>query len=432
MDHADRGAAALTASRYHDAIHEYTEAIKSAPTSPDYHIKLSTAYQRTSPPDFKSAFIAAEKAVVLAQSRAKRELIVQAQLRRAIALFGLERYADASFVLQVVKKMDPKEKTLAIWENKIEKKLSEVGDNNQGAKSTVSETPTIKYLQSRGTWKDDSATSEEYADATKAEKDQSLHHEDVASQEAKSSPAQAKPVPQTPVDKIRYDWYQSTDSIFFTLLVKGAPKDDVVVDMQEQSLAINFPLVTGATYDLSLDPLYAAIDVSKSDFRIQSTKVEVTLRKAQPGQKWHSLEGDGPVSTSTAAISVRPKSAAPHSAAPSYPSSSRNGPKNWDKLADELTAKKPKKSKGNDGKEGDKAKADDDDDDDYDYDKEGGDEVNSFFKQLYGRADPDTRRAMMKSFQESNGTALSTNWEEVKKAKVPTQPPDGVEAKSWT
>jgi suppressor of G2 allele of SKP1 len=38
---------------------------------------------------------------------------------------------------------------------------------------------------------------------------------------------------------------------------------------------------------------------------------------------------------------------------------------------------------------------------------------------------------MMKSFSESNGTALSTNWEEVKKAKVETNPPDGLEAKKW-
>ena len=53
-----------------------------------------------------------------------------------------------------------------------------------------------------------------------------------------------------------------------------------------------------------------------------------------------------------------------------------------------------------------------------DSDDEGGDAVDSFFKKLYKGSDPDTRRAMMKSYQESNGTALSTNWEEVGKKRV--------------
>jgi suppressor of G2 allele of SKP1 len=50
---------------------------------------------------------------------------------------------------------------------------------------------------------------------------------------------------------------------------------------------------------------------------------------------------------------------------------------------------------------------------------------------LYKNADDDTRKAMMKSYQESNGTALSTNWEDVRKGTVETKPPEGVEAKKW-
>lgn len=69
-----------------------------------------------------------------------------------------------------------------------------------------------------------------------------------------------------------------------------------------------------------------------------------------------------------------------------------------------------------------------DDMDDLDY---GGDEANFFFKKLYAGADEDTKRAMMKSYVESNGTVLSTNWSEVGKGKVETSPPDGMEAKNW-
>ncbi len=100
----------------------------------------------------------------------------------------------------------------------------------------------------------------------------------------------------------------------------------------------------------------------------------------------------------------------PTATAPSYPTSSKSGPKNWDKLADEFT-KKEKAS--NDDKEGNS-----DEDMKVESDEEGGDAVDSFFKKLYKGADPDTRRAMMKSFQESNGTALSTNWDEVGKKRV--------------
>lgn len=55
-----------------------------------------------------------------------------------------------------------------------------------------------------------------------------------------------------------------------------------------------------------------------------------------------------------------------------------------------------------------------------------------FFKQLYKDADPDTQRAMMKSYIESNGTALSTNWEDVAKRTFETSAPNGMESKKWT
>lgn len=89
------------------------------------------------------------------------------------------------------------------------------------------------------------------------------------------------------------------------------------------------------------------------------------------------------------------------SAAHQYPSSSRTGPKNWDTLGD-----------------------DDEADDTSD--------VNFFFKKLYKGATPEQQRAMMKSFTESNGTSLSTDWNDVKDRTVETVPPEGVEAKKWS
>lgn len=159
-------------------------------------------------------------------------------------------------------------------------------------------------------------------------------------------------------------------------------------------------------------------------------KIELVLQKANPGAKWATWgkEEIGAVGDTTQESSGQPspaipqaeahartpsvKAAAPSTApgasnhsqtgAPAYPTSSRSGPKNWDKLGE---------GEGED-----------------DEDKQ---DVNYFFKQLYKGATPEQQRAMMKSFIESNGTALSTDWEDVKNRTVETVPPEGVEAKKW-
>lgn len=62
----------------------------------------------------------------------------------------------------------------------------------------------------------------------------------------------------------------------------------------------------------------------------------------------------------------------------------------------------------------------------------GGDStLNSFFQKIFSDADEDTKKAMMKSYSESGGTTLSTNWDEVKRGKVDVKPPQGSEWKKW-
>lgn len=175
-------------------------------------------------------------------------------------------------------------------------------------------------------------------------------------------------------------------------------------------LSVSFPTANSTTYELTLDPLFDSIIPDESTYKVTPSKVEITLKKATPGVKWPMLESKDESLLQAAANAAAAKQ---NASAPSYPTSSRSGPKDWDKLASELT--KPKDANG----------------DDFDDDDEGGDPANAFFRKLYKNADPDTRRAMMKSYQESNGTALSTNWSEVSKGKVETSPPEGMEAKKW-
>ena len=410
MDQAKRGATALEAGDFTGAISHYTDALQLMPQAVDYYIKRSTAYTRVSPPDPENAFKDSEIAVALATKRAKRELIASAQLRRAVALFGLERYADSRKCLRWVKQLNEKEKSLPIWEMKITAKLKDVPEDDEKQKSTIKELPEIE-LPSLDTKKPDNKG---------LPKPLTESNTTMNGNGSEATPTNAV---QTPASKIRHEWYQQNDSIIVSLFARGIPKEKAMVDIKPSSLSVSFPLPTGSDYDFSLDPLFANIDPVNSSYKIMSTKAEFNLKKATPGQKWHTIEGTRPVDdaidmSAGANDDVKKAILADHKpdVGPVYPTSSKSGPKNWDKLATDLT----KKPKIEDGEE-----------DDGGYDDEGGDPVNSFFSTLYKGADDDTKRAMMKSYQESNGTALSTNWSEVKKGKVETTPPDGMEAKKW-
>lgn len=399
MDAAARGAAAISSRDFAAAVAHYTNAISSNPQAVDYYIKRSIAYTRISPADHSSALKDSELAVVLAKKRGKKELIIQSQLRRGIAFFGLERWADAQQCFEWVSKLDKDEKSLKIWGIKVQGKLDglEVGDE-KGVVS-VKEMPEVDMPK------------------------------DVEVKKVDPVPAKVPEGVQTPANKIRHEWYQTTENVVVSLFAKGIPKDKATIDLKPNSIAISFPLPSGSEFQFSLDCLYANIDESSSTSKIMSTKVEFTLKKSTPGQKWSSLEGvERSVTENQSEPATNPSSDAIKRAilsekAPSYPTSSKTGTKNWDKLADDLT-KKPKKKK----KEGDE---DQGSSDSSDFDFEGGDQVNGFFQMLYKDADPDTRRAMMKSYVESNGTNLSTNWEQVGKQKIEPDPPDGMEVKKW-
>ena len=342
MDQAAQGAADLAVGDFAAAVTNYTDAISSNPQAVDYYIKRSTAYTRTSPPDHSSALQDSEIAVNLASKRGKRELIAQSQLRRGIALFGLERWADARACFDWVRKLNEKEKSLQIWGIKVEGKLKGVEEGDERTKVTVKEIPDVELPEESAVKKVEKPTQSKETNP------------DVESEEPKAPATEPKPEGvQTPATKIRHEWYQTTDSVVVTLFAKGVPKDKAIVDIDDTSLSISFPLPSGSDFEFSLDPFYAPIDHSTSSFKIMSTKIEFLLKKSTPGQKWSTLEGAEPVSTTGEPIpenndisdpvkrAVLTQNAPSTTTAPAYPTSSRTGPKDWDKVAASLT-KKPK------------------------------------------------------------------------------------------
>lgn len=86
---------------------------------------------------------------------------------------------------------------------------------------------------------------------------------------------------------------------------------------------------------------------------------------------------------------------------------SRKQGKNWEKVTTDILGQDKDKTTNEDPNAG------------------GDTALNGFFQQLYSGADEDSRRAMMKSFVESGGTTLSTNWDEVGKGPVEVKPPEG-------
>ena len=422
MEQASRGASALSSGDFASAITHYTEALTINPTAVDYYIKRSTAYTRLSPADHQASLQDAETAVQLAYKRQKRELIAQSQLRRAIALFGLERFADAKQCLEWAKKYNDKEKTLTIWAMKIDSKMKDLDEGDPRAAVTVVETPDVEISTA-------SQNTNTIKPVEKQEEPKSTHAIKEAPKESSTTP---KPQSvQTPASKIRHEWFQTEKNVIVTLYCKGIPKDKTTVEIKDNSLEVSFPLPTGSDYNFSLDPLFSNIDRMKSKYEIKPTKAEFTLVKSTPDQMWPSIEGTGAVNSenlgtngndsSQQAVKQAVQATTTKNTAPAYPTSSKSGPKNWDKLASDLT-KRPKK----DAKEGEE-----DGFEEPSIDEDDGDPTTNFFKTLYKGADDDTRRAMMKSYQESNGTALSTNWAEVGKGPVETSPPDGMEAKKW-
>ena len=196
--------------------------------------------------------------------------------------------------------------------------------------------------------------------------------------------------------KVRHDWVQNNDAVTITLYIKDTERKDVAVELGKKSASVTVQMLAGREYSMEWE-LFDEIVPEKSTHTVLRTKIEMRLVKAHPGVAWRSLTADASDPADAAFSRPTPPSAAP--------TSSKNGPKNWDKIVEDFEAEEPKP-------EGDAA-------------------LDALFKQIFANGTDEQRRAMVKSYTESGGTVLSTNWDDVKNRHVDGSAPKGQVMHKW-
>lgn len=482
---AQQGLAAAEARNWDEAIEKLSVALETS-QNPLWLINRSKALIHHK--KFQEALDDANLAWHTAYERNKRPLLIDAQYRRAVAYFRLGQYANADacciYAMRLVKGLPAVEKQdparlhtdengfykVTLKDAHEESATDPINQPKGGALAVGSnDVPNAKDWRIASTLRmqilyamDKLPEDDPARKLTTAVKPERKDLSDLGTKknEPAKEPAltatQSAPKPVVPADTpLRIQEFQNDANMTVSIFSKGVNKEKLQVQFTPSSVYLDSVIMPSGEEKPFAMSFWGQIDTDASTCRVTPNKVELNLKKATPG-KWKQLKsedtGAAPntetdeyvtqaftatthtdrysrklkvlkearqkamdaADASTKAVPAEEKPtpssedkgkapAAPQDSskpAVSYPSSSRTGPKDWDKVGDDIDSDEEK-------------------------------DVNVFFKKLFKGATPEQQRAMMKSFTESNGTSLSTDWSDVKDRKVETVPPEGVEAKKW-
>lgn len=313
----------------------------------------------------------------LAQKRGDRSKIALVYFRHFVHYYNSKRYREAQVHMGKCKEYGYNDATLPMWQYQLDRKLAKIGSPAE---------PT-------------EGGKESSADSTHP---------------AKSAPTPAQPsahadpskLPSTQLGppKFRTDWYQTSKSVVLSIFTANLPQSRESVKLQvlpenKKSLELFYEVPnTGSEFQYSIK-LAHEVDPNNIKLNVFTKKMEITLTKLT-SVTWKTLErSNDSDEVSSPEIVDQGKNTSPKKSL-GYPTSSKRNV-DWSKV-----------DLGED-------------------EDENSGSADAFFQKLYADADPDMQRAMMKSYIESNGTALNTNWEDVSKTRVETSPPEGTELKHW-
>ena len=197
-------------------------------------------------------------------------------------------------------------------------------------------------------------------------------------------------------NNLKFDWYQTDTDVFINIYLKKLAEADLKLNLREETIDLVVEKPDTPRVEKFFNLTHQIVTES-STHKILSTKIEIKLRK-KTGNFWSKLEKSADeVQMAGATEAERP---------PAYPSSCPKK-KDWEGIERQV-----KKDEAEEKPEGDAA-------------------LNQLFQKIYADGSDEVRKAMNKSFQESGGTVLSTNWNEIAAKKTEIKAPDGMEWKKY-